>query len=311
MLLAQLEVVVEVARLGSLTQAAEALSLTQPAVSWRLRGLEAELGTQLFVRTRRGVRPTGAGMALLPHAQRSVDAARRAVRAAQDHRDGADSLVVAAVAGISLTVLPEAVRRLQGRHSEVRMTVHTALSETIADWVAQGVVMLGIAADIQHPDVESIELFRDRLTLVIASDAEHDGWTAEQLSARPYIEIAGAAHEQRRLRALLRQGGVATHQLIQIDTMHAGKELVTHGLGYAFLPRSHVAAELAAGSLVAIDLGGDRPPARTIVALRKIGAAPLQNPALLLVRNLRELGRAVVAAGPAPRRVLGRTATKT
>ena len=72
MFLAQLEAFTEVARLASVSRAAEALHLTQPALTARLQTLEADLGIDLFVRSRRGMALTDAGRVLLPYAQRAI-----------------------------------------------------------------------------------------------------------------------------------------------------------------------------------------------------------------------------------------------
>ena len=72
MLLAQLEAFSEVARLGNVSRAADTLSVTQPALTARLQGLERELGVDLFVRGARGMTLTDAGRALLPYAQRAI-----------------------------------------------------------------------------------------------------------------------------------------------------------------------------------------------------------------------------------------------
>src|SRR6059058_1972949 len=64
MLLAQLEAFSEVARLGNVSRAAKTLSVTQPALTARLQGLERELEVDLFVRGARGMTLTDAGRAL-------------------------------------------------------------------------------------------------------------------------------------------------------------------------------------------------------------------------------------------------------
>jgi DNA-binding transcriptional LysR family regulator len=76
-----------VARLGSIGAAARALGTVQPAVSTRIQGLEAELGTQLLDRHSWGVSLTKAGERLLPYAKRIshlVDLARDTVRQDED-----------------------------------------------------------------------------------------------------------------------------------------------------------------------------------------------------------------------------------
>jgi DNA-binding transcriptional LysR family regulator len=78
----RIETFLEVARTGNVTRAAHALGLSQPALTERVQALERELGTDLFVRTRRGVRLSDAGRGFLPHAERvlaAVDEGRRAV----------------------------------------------------------------------------------------------------------------------------------------------------------------------------------------------------------------------------------------
>ena len=72
MLYAHLESFVEVARRGNVSRAAEALFLTQPAITARLKSLEGDLGTQLFVRSARGMKLSDAGRAFLPYAERAI-----------------------------------------------------------------------------------------------------------------------------------------------------------------------------------------------------------------------------------------------
>ena len=66
MLFGQVQAFIEVARTGNVSRAAEALYVTQPALTARIQALEKELGEALFVRTGRGVRLTDAGRVFLP-----------------------------------------------------------------------------------------------------------------------------------------------------------------------------------------------------------------------------------------------------
>src|SRR5947209_555463 len=68
----QLASFLKLAEAGSITPAAETLSLTQPAVTQHVRALERKLGVALFDRTGRGVRLTAAGAALRDYARRSL-----------------------------------------------------------------------------------------------------------------------------------------------------------------------------------------------------------------------------------------------
>src|SRR5205807_2529455 len=71
MLLVHIEGFLEVARLNSVSRAAETLYVTQPTLTARLHALERELGERLFVRARHGMRLTDAGRAFMPYAGRA------------------------------------------------------------------------------------------------------------------------------------------------------------------------------------------------------------------------------------------------
>src|SRR6059058_326185 len=71
-LIKQIEAFVEVVRRGTVSRAAEALGVTQPALTARLHALERELGQAVFARSGRGVRLTDAVRVFLPHAERAL-----------------------------------------------------------------------------------------------------------------------------------------------------------------------------------------------------------------------------------------------
>src|SRR5437879_5050730 len=84
MLFGQVQAFIEVARTGNVSRAAEALYVTQPALTARIQALEKELGEALFVRTGRGVRLTDAGRVFLPNAERAVQAVEDGRQALSD-----------------------------------------------------------------------------------------------------------------------------------------------------------------------------------------------------------------------------------
>ena len=112
MLLNQIAAFVETARRQSVSRAADALFISQPALTARLKGLEADLGAQLFVRGPRGMRLTDAGSAFLPYAVRSLETltdGRMQVNALE--RGGAGRLAIGAAPAVSTYVLPALLKR--------------------------------------------------------------------------------------------------------------------------------------------------------------------------------------------------------
>src|SRR5689334_20699289 len=104
----QIQAFVEVARLGSMREAATYLYVTQPAITSRLNRLEHELGAALVVRTKgKGVELSDAGRAFLPFAQRilvTLDDAERVIMEAKEATSG--DLTVSATPTLCTNLLP-------------------------------------------------------------------------------------------------------------------------------------------------------------------------------------------------------------
>ena len=134
MLLSQLQAFIEVARARSVSRAADALFVTQPALTARIQGLERDLGARLFVRTPRGMRLTEAGDAFLPYAVRALETladGRRLVNAFE--RGGAGKLALGAAPAVSTYVLPAVLARFSVGHPRVAVSVRTGHSEELLD----------------------------------------------------------------------------------------------------------------------------------------------------------------------------------
>src|SRR2546430_4012226 len=118
--LAQIEAFVEAQRRGSITRAAEALELTQPTLTARIRSLEAELGVALLTRGRRGVALTPAGRRFLPRGLAALDALGRGAaeaRSAREVRGG--TLPLGLASGVAVYLAPAALARFSRPFADV------------------------------------------------------------------------------------------------------------------------------------------------------------------------------------------------
>jgi DNA-binding transcriptional LysR family regulator len=119
---ALLRVFLAVAHCGSLTGAAQELGSSQPTLSRQVSLLEAQVGNALFERTRRGLRLTEAGAALLAPAQRMQEHAREwSVAAAGRSTSLAGSVRITASEIVSAFVLPRVLCTLQQAHPEIQI----------------------------------------------------------------------------------------------------------------------------------------------------------------------------------------------
>ncbi|HEX5450764.1 MAG TPA: LysR family transcriptional regulator [Candidatus Limnocylindrales bacterium] len=271
MQLAQVEGFVEVAHRGNLSRAAESLFITQPALTARLRALEAEVATPLFRRGRRGMTLTEAGRAFLPHAERAL----------RSLRDGtmlvgqlpiADALILGAAPAISTYTLPGLLVRFDAVRPDTRLLVRTGHSEDIVELVVRGDVDVGLIRAIHHPDLESRLLLEDELALVAQPHhplARRRRITVAQVRDARLILFDRTSSFYDLTRNLFRQAGSPPRGVLELDNIDAAKQMVLAGLGVALLPITAIRDELASGRLRRIELVGTPPIERQIVAVRR------------------------------------------
>src|ERR687892_2043234 len=188
-MLSQIQAFVEIARTRNMSRAAEALYLTQPALTARLHRLEDDLGARLFVRTPRGMKLPEAGEASLPHAVKALDSVadgRRLVNAFE--RGGAGRLALGAAPAVSTYVLPRILKRFSTGHPRVSVSVRTGHSEEVLDLVLREQVDIGLVRALRHPEIVSTPLYEDRLVLVVEP--------GHRFASRRGIEVAEIGQEQ-------------------------------------------------------------------------------------------------------------------
>src|SRR5262245_40683646 len=163
----QIETFLAVGTFGGFRRAAAALRVTQPAVSARIKALEAALGARLFERGRSGLAPSVAGRALRPHAEQVLHAVARARHAVQALRpSSAGALQIAAALSICAYLLPGALQRFRAARPRVLVALRSGHSKEVLEMVLRGDAELGLARSLQHPAVETLSLGDDPLVLV-------------------------------------------------------------------------------------------------------------------------------------------------
>src|SRR5438067_4197165 len=165
-----LETFIAVSEAGSLNKAAEALHLTQPAITRQMRALEAQLGAVLLTRSSQGVTLTPAGVAVLPHARQALAAAAACKHAAREASAGRDRrLRLATGLMITLYVLPPVIARFRERYPDVEVELHPGQhGEAVERLLAYEVDAAVIGSEVDPPQVRAIPVFADPLVLVAA-----------------------------------------------------------------------------------------------------------------------------------------------
>lgn len=292
MLYAHLESFVEVARLGNVSRAAEALYLTQPAITARLKSLEHDLGVELFVRTHRGMKLTDAGRAFLPYAERTlatVDEGRQLMTNLKQGTSGA--LLIAAAPAVSTYLLPEILRAFRKTHPHVRLGVRTGHTEEVLDLVLRGEAHIGLGRPIRNSEVELIPVLEDEMVLVVSARhpfASRGKVRMDELAEERLILFDRTSSYHELTSSLFRNAGIVPASTLELDNVEAAKKMVQQGLGVALLPRMALAQELRARSLRPVRLVGAPVVRRPIVALRRKDAGPPIGPVAGFLETLRD-----------------------
>ncbi|MEV7611641.1 LysR family transcriptional regulator [Streptomyces sp. NPDC089799] len=195
MSLRQMEYFLSVVEESSFTRAAEALHVTQPALSHQVKALERSVGGDLLERLPRGVRLTAMGRAFLPHAQLAVRSARQAERAARAAAGAAGGeLHLATVHALAVGLLPGVAARWREGHPGVQLVVREfGSTEELEEQLDRGVADLAVGPEPKEWNGPLVPFGREEIVLVVPFDdplAGRGTVRLAELSDRGWIRCA-------------------------------------------------------------------------------------------------------------------------
>ena len=242
----------QVVRRGSVTGAAQALYVTQPALTARLNALERDVGARLLVRRRGGVRLTEAGRAFLPYAERALQAMDEGRLVLGELRRGMSGHVaVCASPIVSTYALPAILNRFSQTHPGVQVSVRTGHSEEMIELVKREEVAVGLLRAFNDPEVEQFTLYEDELVLVVHADhPAGDVARLAELGQEQFVLFDRASSYHELTQAMFLEAAIAPPGVMELDNVDSAKKMIELGLGIAFLP-----ARRGRGR------GAERPPA--------------------------------------------------
>ncbi|CAL9284528.1 MULTISPECIES: LysR family transcriptional regulator [unclassified Streptomyces] len=260
--LGALELLLAVARHGSLGRAAREVGITQPAASGRIRSMERQLGVALVDRSPRGSRLTDAGALVTDWARRIVEAAEAFDAGAQALRDRRDSrLRVAASMTIAEYLLPGWLIALRAERPDTAVSLQAGNSAAVAALLLAGEADLGYVEGLAVPEgLDGVVVARDRLVVVVAPSHR---WARRRAPVTP-AELAGTPLVLREYgsgtrqvldSALAAHGGLAA-PLMELASTTAVKAAAVSGAGPAVLSELVVSEELASRRLAEVPVEG-------------------------------------------------------
>lgn len=232
----------EVGRRGSITAAARALGLTQPALTRRIQQLEEEMGTPLLVRSRAGARLTDVGRFVESEGKALLERYGRlkeAVGARLRLETGAVRIGGGATAVTCL--LPDVIGAFRQEHPDVVFHVKEAGSREVEEDVARDEVELGIVTlPVQSRNLRVMPLRRDAIVLVAARThalARRRRLRPDALSGQPLIGFEGGSAIRRLIDRALEQRGVSMRVVMELRSIQSILRMVGLDHGLAFVSR--------------------------------------------------------------------------
>jgi DNA-binding transcriptional LysR family regulator len=238
MSLRALRTLLAIARHGTFARAAEAVGLTQSAVSLHVKALEEEFGAQLFDRSRRQPALTEAGRIVLARAEEVVALYDRIPEALSTDEALSGRLRLGAVQTALAGPVPDALVALRQAHPRLRVHVAAGMSAELAQRVATGELDAAITSEPVQPhppDLVWHTLYEDRFWLL--APPEEPGATVRDLISRmPFIRFDARAWAGRMIARELRRLDIAVREEMVLDSQEVILRMVASGLGVAIAP---------------------------------------------------------------------------
>ncbi|SHM78334.1 pca operon transcription factor PcaQ [Roseibium suaedae] len=293
----------EVARRRSLVKAADALAITQPAVSKTLKELEDILEVRLFDRSRKGVALTQYGDVFLHYAGASLAALKQGLDSVAQARMSGDSyLSVGVLPSVAARIFPDAVQRFQAQEMETTLILETGPNTFLLSRLRQGdldLVVGRLADPEQMAGLSFAHLYSESVSFVVRkghpllAEQSHDLsriveypvlYPTREAIIRPYVE-----------RLLIAHGVTRVPNRVETISNTFGRSYTLDTDAVWIISSGVVARDVAEGALVELPLETSETTGPVGLTTR---ADTAPTPALLMLQNALRAAAEVQALRP-------------
>lgn len=259
----QLHIFYTVAERGSFSAAAQALHMSQPAVTMQVQSLEEYFGTKLLIRSTKRMELSEAGRTLLPFARKSLELSQEtdaAMAAFSNKLQGRLQL------GASLTIGEYVLPRLLGpfgrEYPDISIMLKVMNTTQILEEIAGHQLNFGlIEAPVEHPDMVLDSVMEDELKLIVPSGhplaTRKDAIYLEDVLKYPFVLREKGSGTRKVMEDVLLKRGYdpeSIQTVMELGSTGAVKSAVEEGLGITMLSTSTVKHETALGLVKMIDI---------------------------------------------------------
>lgn len=228
-------------RLGSVSRAAEALFVSQPAITLQLQALERDLGVTLFERSGRRLTPSREGQLLFDLAQPLVEGLDGLEAVFREKVGGLDAgeLNIAANSSTILYLLPRIVEHFRSQHPDIRLTLHNAITADGTDLLRSDAVDLAVGSMVDVPaDLSYAPVYRFEPLLITPPDhplAEKPKLSLEDISSYGLILPPKRQITYRLVDLVFQQNRVPYTVALEVGGWEVIKQYVAMGMGISIV----------------------------------------------------------------------------
>ena len=261
-----LKTYLEVIRLGSFSEVAKKLSMSQPAVSFQIQKLERDLGVRMIERSQKAITMTEAGKRLLRFAE-SVEEERDHLQHDLDQlrEEVTGNLVVTASTIPSEFLLPSILSEFKALHPAIRARVEASDSLTVISGVRDGAYEVGFCGIApKGQELESFKIAGDEIVLIVFPEhpftkRREVSWA--ELEGEPFIFREETSGTQQSLQAVSSRAGLDLSKWVPnlvLGTTQAVVSAVEVRAGIAFVSNLAIEKSLALGLVKQVTVSGLR-----------------------------------------------------
>ncbi|MEH7546271.1 LysR family transcriptional regulator [Neobacillus vireti] len=245
-----------VVHLESIHKAAEALYLSQPTVTARIKTLEQDLGIELFLRKGRGLTLSEEGKAFIPYAEQIIRTYQQGKKLLKKE-DHPEEIVIGANLITSQYFIPFALPSLKKVHPELRFKFISAPNEVLLEKLLQRQVDIAFLKDVNHQGVQKHELLNNAVKLVVYPGhlfQFQKKITVQQLANEPLVFFECGAFDWNSVYHLFEVANIEPKIDFLVDHLEVAKSIILNKHGIGFLPSLSIIDELQRGDLIEIDV---------------------------------------------------------
>lgn len=254
MTLRELKVFVSVYENQSISKAAERLYMTQPTLTRIIQNIESEVNSQLFKRTRDGLKPTVAGEIYMENAQKLIEMYRHLeISLSAVNTDNKGKLIIGTNFILGACVLPCIVSEFEKRFPNIELTIIEGTSTEIENEISKGIIDIGVIhLPVQSKSIQAIPIGQERFYIALPPDDAlstmayyKDGVDLPYLDIslikeRDFILNHPKQHARKETERICRLAGFTPKIKFQTRNIQTISKMVGRKIGVSLIPSSYI-----------------------------------------------------------------------